>query len=244
MCDHIPLKNCLISIEGNIGVGKTSFLNLLKKALGIPFELVPEPVSEWQEFKQEGDTPDAGAQNILGLFYKDPKRWAYLFQTLCFGSRIKNILPIKQQIEKDSSPKLYIFERSIESDREIFAKSFHLSGFFNETEWLLYNEFYEFMTKQFAVSMNGIIYLRAKSSICLKRCKSRARDEENSIDPEYLEEMDVRHEEWLRNRENVLIIDAEENYLTDLHVQRRVIQDIRAWMVKLIGLEEKKEVYV
>lgn len=235
---QFPLKNCLISIEGNIGVGKTSFLNLLNQALNIPFELVPEPVAEWQDFTQPGDgMPKSSSQNILGLFYSDPKRWAYLFQSLCFNSRIKNILPIKKQIEKDSSPKLYIFERSLESDREIFAKNFHLSGLFNEVEWLLYNEYYSFMTKEFAVPMNGIIYLRARSGVCMHRCKSRARDEETSLDLEYLEEMEARHEEWLRGRENVLIIDAEENYLKDLNVQRRVLSDIRTWMKKIIGLE-------
>ena len=224
----------MISIEGNIGVGKTSFLTLLKQALEIPFELVPEPVSEWQNFKQTDS--ENQTLNILEMFYKDPKRWAYLFQTLCFGSRIKNILQIKNKAKQDTTPKLFIFERSLECDREVFAKNFQMSGMFTETEWLLYNEYFQFMTSQFGVPMNGIIYLRAQSSVCLDRCKMRARSEENAIDVEYLEELDARHEEWLRGKPNVLIIDAEENYLKDAKIQQRVIGEIRDWIAKIIGL--------
>jgi len=235
MSQSLIFSNCFISIEGNIGVGKTSFLNLLNEALELPFELIPEPVAEWQNFKQ------AEAQNvtsnILEMFYQNPKRWAYLFQTLCFGSRVKNLLKLKNKIQDDQSSKLFIFERSLESDREIFAQSFHLNGFFTAAEWLLYNEYFQFMTKEFGFPMTGIIYLRARSSVCLERCKRRARDEEIGLNLEYLEELDMRHEEWLREKGNVLVIDADENYLKDAKVRERIIGEIRSWIMKMMKME-------
>ena len=234
MSQTLQIPNCFISIEGNIGVGKTSFLALLSEALQIPFELIPEPVSEWQNFKQT-DSSKNTTTNILEMFYKDPKRWAYLFQTLCFGSRVKNLLSLKKKMQDDQNSKLFIFERSLESDREIFAKSFHLDGLFTEAEWLLYNEYLQFMTKEFCFPMTGVIYLRARSSVCLERIKRRKREEETGISYEYLEELDTRHEEWLRGRGNVLVIDAEENYLKDLKVRERVIGEIREWIANIMG---------
>ena len=55
----------LIYIEGNIGTGKTTFLNLLEKYLkrfeNINYDarIVLEPVDEWME------TKDSDGQNIL-----------------------------------------------------------------------------------------------------------------------------------------------------------------------------------
>lgn len=224
--------NCLISIEGNIGVGKTTFLSLMKEALGVPFELVPEPVAEWQDFK-ETDPSNPNQLNILEMFYKDPKRYAYLFQTLCLGSRAKGMMNLKKKLKEDTNPRLYIFERSIECDKEVFARNFIITKTFTEPEWLLYNEYYEVVSKKFAMPMNGIIYLRADNRVCYERCKKRARNEEECIGVDYLEELDQRHEEWLRNKPNVLIIDAEEDYIGDIKVRGRVIKDIRDWLAKL-----------
>lgn len=37
-------RQIILSIEGNIGVGKTTFLKLLKNKLSIDFHLINEPV--------------------------------------------------------------------------------------------------------------------------------------------------------------------------------------------------------
>jgi len=46
---NIPKKHILLSIEGNIGVGKTTFFLLLKESLKIPFEVVPEPMADGKD---------------------------------------------------------------------------------------------------------------------------------------------------------------------------------------------------
>jgi len=58
----------VISIEGNIGTGKSTLLNLLEdKFKNIVF--VKEPVDEWIKLKNNNN------ENILELFYTDKKRW-------------------------------------------------------------------------------------------------------------------------------------------------------------------------
>lgn len=66
----------LVSIEGNIGSGKSTLLRFLKKRIS-NIEVVPEPVAEWQSTK------------LLHLYYQQPERWAFTFQTYALFSRLK-----------------------------------------------------------------------------------------------------------------------------------------------------------
>jgi len=40
-------KNNFLFFYRNIGAGKSTFLNILNKSLGMEFEVVPEPLEEW-----------------------------------------------------------------------------------------------------------------------------------------------------------------------------------------------------
>lgn len=70
----------VISIEGNIGSGKSTLMNLLKtKVQSLEFlpnsqiMFLDEPVEEWKSINSDPSL------NILQTFYEDPKRWAYSF---------------------------------------------------------------------------------------------------------------------------------------------------------------------
>lgn len=71
----------VLSLEGSIGSGKSTFLQILKEKLGDDLEIFAEPVEEWKNVGEGGD-------NLLNLFYEDPKRWAYTFQSYAFVSRL------------------------------------------------------------------------------------------------------------------------------------------------------------
>ena len=53
----------IVSIEGNIGAGKSTMLQFFKKYSEV--ELIPEPVSQWCNLN---------GHNLLGKLYEDPKR--------------------------------------------------------------------------------------------------------------------------------------------------------------------------
>lgn len=67
-----------VSIEGNIGAGKSSLLPLVSDREGpLPsgsVETHPEPLEKWQR------VGDDGHSNLLAAFYDDPSRWSYTFQ--------------------------------------------------------------------------------------------------------------------------------------------------------------------
>lgn len=103
-------KRITFCVEGNISVGKSTFLQKIANEtleLGDLVEIVPEPVSKWQDVG-----PDHF--NILGAFYAEPQRYAYTFQNYVFVTRLMQ--------EKESAggiKPLRLMERSIFSDRMV-----------------------------------------------------------------------------------------------------------------------------
>ena len=61
----MPSKNSpfIVSIEGNIGAGKSTMLKFFNNYSDI--ELIPEPVAEWC---------NVSGHNLLSKLYEDPKR--------------------------------------------------------------------------------------------------------------------------------------------------------------------------
>ena len=70
-----------ISIEGNIGSGKSTILKIIRESFP-ELAILDEPLTEWQNVGENKDI------NLLGLYYQDPKRWGFTFQIYAFMSRI------------------------------------------------------------------------------------------------------------------------------------------------------------
>lgn len=76
----------VVSIEGNIGVGKSTLIDLLKQKLNSSCEFVSEPTDEWSKIVDEN------GRNLLDLYYTDMKRWAYTFQNMAYITRMHMIV--------------------------------------------------------------------------------------------------------------------------------------------------------
>lgn len=103
-------KRLTFCVEGNISVGKSTFLQRIANEtieLRDLVEIVPEPVAKWQDIG-----PDHF--NILDAFYAEPQRYAYTFQNYVFVTRVM------QERESSSGIKpLRLMERSVFSDRMV-----------------------------------------------------------------------------------------------------------------------------
>lgn len=171
-------------IEGNIGCGKTTLITNLKFEENV--EVIEEPVDEWKNQKDEH------GKNILGLFYEDSKRYAYLFQTLVFKSRLISL-------EIPQTKRIRFSERSIWTDKNIFTKNCYELGFLSKIEKDIYDYWFHWLESKIRRMPDGIFYLRAPAEVCHTRMKKRDRAEETSVPLEYLQSIHKKHEEWLNN---------------------------------------------
>lgn len=176
-------------VEGNISVGKTTFLQRIANEtleLRDIVEIVPEPIKKWQDVG-----PDHF--NILDAFYAEPERYAYTFQNYVFVTRVM------QEKESSSGMKpLRLMERSVFSDRMVFVRAVHEAKWMNEMEISIYDSWFDPVVSTLpGLIPDGFIYLRASPDTCHKRMMSRKRVEEGGVSLDYLRGLHEKHESWL-----------------------------------------------
>ena len=179
-------KQILISIDGNIGSGKTTLLQYIKKHVPEIY-VIEEPVSQWEEYK------NSDGKNLLELFYEDKSRWAYTFQNCAVLTRSMNIL---NSIRENPTKKIFITERSILTDKYVFAKMLYDSKLIGDLEMSLYNSWYKMMTTN--INVNAIIYINTDFDMLLKRIEKRSRKGEQNIDVDYLKSLENQHQVFIK----------------------------------------------
>ncbi|XP_005795147.3 deoxycytidine kinase-like isoform X1 [Xiphophorus maculatus] len=234
-----------VSIEGNVAVGKSTFAKLLQ-SVSTDWEVVQEPVGKWQNIeiktsKEIDASPQGTANNLLEMMYQDPQRWSYTFQTYSCVSRMRIQLqaPPAHLLNAKETP-VQVYERSVYSDRYIFALNMFELGCINTTEWVTYQDWHSLMVEQFGhrVELEGIIYLRASPKMCMERLKSRGRPEEEGVKLDYLETLHRQHEKWLVEKSTeihfeklkkipVLQLDASVAFNSDPKVQNLFVAKVK-----------------
>lgn len=182
-------KRLTFCVEGNISVGKSTFLQRIANEtieLRDLVEIVPEPVAKWQDVG-----PDHF--NILDAFYAEPQRYAYTFQNYVFVTRVM------QEKESSSGIKpLRLMERSVFSDRMVFVRAVHEAKWMNEMEISIYDSWFDPVVSSLpGLIPDGFIYLRASPNTCHKRMMIRKRSEEGGVSLDYLQGLHEKHESWL-----------------------------------------------
>ncbi len=190
----------LISLEGNIGAGKSTIIKRLKE-LNPSWHFIDEPVDVWTSLKtEEGD-------NLLELFYNNKNRWSYTFQNCAVLMRMQLITDAinkwKDECARDPSlaaNNVFVTERSIETDYNVFASMLRNDKCINDIEWVLYLRWYNMLKT--SCSVTGIVYVDTPVDICMDRIRVRARIGEDSISKEYMESLDVFHRQWMDRNEH------------------------------------------
>jgi deoxyadenosine/deoxycytidine kinase len=203
-------KKIIISIEGNIGVGKSSFLGLLKEHFGDKAEFIYEPVNEWLSIKDEN------GKDLLQTFYDDKKRWSYTFQNVAYITRMTKLVDAINTTTK----KYIIIDRSLNADLNTFTKMLRESGDINQLESDSYNLWNDFFNKHYGDKIEQyIVYLRCDPLTAYNRTKIRHRNQEETIPLSYLTDLHNAHDTWLLNREDVkltsrvLMLDANVDFV-------------------------------
>jgi len=182
----------IITIDGNIGAGKTTILNYIHTNHNIYIDL--EPIDKWKPF--------------LNDIYLNKKKY--------FNFQIRVWLDRSFIQEKDNT--VIIMERSPFFIRNTFNKYISDNKLINPQEDNIIQELYN-KTDNIWKS-NYYIYIRSSPEKCLERINSRGRENESELDLDYLNEIHLLHEktyeEAINKDMNIIIIDIEDKTLEEI----------------------------
>lgn len=206
------MNSPFIGIAGNIGVGKTTFTEIVAKRFG--FDEIYESVI---------DNP------YLEDFYNDMERWSFNLQVYFLYHRFSTIIKIPD------SGNGVIQDRTIYEDVEIFSQNLKDIGAFQDRDWKTYNELFINMTS-FIRKPDLIIYLKADTDTLMTRIEKRNREYEKKISPEYLLRLNLLYDRWIESIDEieVMIIDTVNfNIFKDKDKLNQIFDDI----IKSIGIK-------
>jgi deoxycitidine kinase/deoxyguanosine kinase len=209
----------LITLDGNIGAGKSTLLEAIRRDLGDMVTVIQEPVGMWMNMK------NAEGKSLLELFYSDIPRWAYTFQNCAILTRLLETQKIlKAYSAGEIKTPVIITERSVLTDRHVFAQMLKSQRKLDDIEWQLYMKWFD----AFAAEMpyKGIIHLATSAETSKDRIGKRQRAGEEGIPITYLNDLDAAHHAWMSSADlPVLQISSEPGIALDALTTK-----IRDWL--------------
>ena len=109
------------------------------------------------------------------------------------------------------------------TDRNVFAKMLHESNSISNMEMDIYNYWYD----SFNMEITKTVYLKTSVTNCLSRIKKRSRDSETEIDSDYLLKLEMKHDDWLLNDDNTLILNGDVDFVNDHNESENLINEIK-----------------
>jgi deoxyadenosine/deoxycytidine kinase len=183
-------EQIIISIDGNIGSGKSTLVSILKNIFNNVDNVcfLQEPVDTWNEIRDENNV------TILELFYKNPKEFAFSFQMMAYISR----LSILRKAINNKKYKYIITERCLFTDANVFAKMLYDDKKISRIEYTIYKQWFNEFTDN--LPNHKYIYIKTSPNTSYERVVKRNREGE-VIPIDYLEKCHDYHEKWLYNNE-------------------------------------------
>jgi deoxyadenosine/deoxycytidine kinase len=195
------MNKFIVSIEGNIGSGKSTLIKILNNNSNHKnVVFVDEPVNEWSEIV------DNNGKNILTKFYEDQEKYSFSFQMMAYISRLNKL---RQALNSGSN--YIITERSLTTDKYVFAKMLYDTGKMDTCEYQIYNNWFDSFNQDTEVT--HIIYVRTDPIVCSDRIKIRSRRGENIIGEDYLNDCHVYHENMINElrKKNIPVLELNGN---------------------------------
>ncbi|MGX7193293.1 deoxynucleoside kinase [Enterococcus moraviensis] len=201
----------VIVLAGTIGAGKSSLTEIISEHLGS--DAFYESVED---------------NEVLPLFYADPKKYAFLLQIYFLNKRFDSI---KQALSHENN----VLDRSIYEDSLLFHLNADL-GRANATEVKVYDSLLENMLQELPYAAHKkrpdlLVHIKISFPKMLERIQRRGRAyEQIEQDPslyDYYKELNNRYEKWFEeyNESPKIQIDGDEyDFVESEEAKKQVIQ--------------------
>jgi deoxyadenosine/deoxycytidine kinase len=210
----------IVSIEGNIGSGKSTLLENLRKQYTNHTHIIflQEPVDEWEKIKDnEGNT-------MLKKFYANQEKYSFAFQIMAYISRLTILRQtIKNIIHDKINQYIIITERSLYTDKHVFAKMLYDQGKIEDVCYQIYLNLFEEFVNDFPI--NYVVYVNTNSEKCYQRIHKRARDGEEVIPLTYLTDCHNYHETFLDEHTGIKSIKLILNGNIDIYENDKILEE-------------------
>lgn len=176
-----------IVIAGNIGSGKSTLTRLLAKHYG------------WTpRYESVAHNP------YLEDYYHDIQRWSFNLEVYFLKERFRDLLAISQTQD------VVLQDRSIFEGVYVFVANNRAMGNITERDFETYMELFEQMLTVVKLP-DLMIYLRSSVEHLVANIQKRGRDYEQTMQIEYLDNLNRRYEDFINNhyKGRVMIVEKD-----------------------------------
>ncbi|MFJ7685873.1 deoxynucleoside kinase [Peribacillus butanolivorans] len=164
-----------ITVEGPIGVGKTSLAKVIADHFQI--SLLKEIVDE---------------NPFLGKFYNNIDEWSFQTEMFFLCNRYKQL--------EDIETKFLTNDQAVVADYHIFKNLIFAERTLKNTQYNKYLEIFNILTRDMP-KPNMVIYLNASLDTLLSRIDKRGREFEKNISSHYLEQLSSDYQTFMETFE-------------------------------------------
>ena len=208
----------VVSIEGNIGSGKSTVMGFLKKfSTDANIRLLDEPIESWKNIP----TPDGKTVNLFQLMYEDPKTYGFQFQLYNITTMMENHEKARELCHNSNSRQvpISILERSLASSVNIFTPILFENGHINSLQAAIFQRHVQTLLRVCSTSyrpeVDLILYVKTDPGNLYQRIVSRGRAEEQGhVSSDYLRLLHEKHESWLLGKKRGTTMDGKTRVLT------------------------------
>ena len=201
-----------IAIAGNIGSGKSTLTKMLAKHYG------------WEpRFEAVDHNP------YLEDYYRDIHRWSFNLEVYFLKERFRDLIAISQ------TDHTIIQDRTIFEGVYVFMANNKAMGHLSDRDYATYMELFEQMMSVVRLP-DLMIYLRASVPYLVGNIQQRGRDYEQSIQLEYLQNLNDRYDDFIYHKYKGRVITVEKDNLDFINRPKDLAQVIDKIDSTLFGL--------
>ena len=201
-----------IAVAGNIGSGKSTLTRMLARHY------------RWEaRFESVDNNP------YLEDYYNDIKRWSFNLEVYFLKERFRDLIAIQQ------ANHTIVQDRTIFEGVYVFMQNNHDLGNLSDRDYNTYMELFGQMLEMVHLP-DLMIYLRASVPHLVGNIQKRGRDYEQTIQLEYLENLNRRYDDFIFNHYKGRVMVVDKDPLDFEHHPRAFAQVVDRIDATLFGL--------